>query len=226
MASVDVANAIGSVLRERAALDPLVRDSTGEYLEHFAAPSVPIKQAVLLVLQSLEKDGTEHWFLNSVLAEAMSNAGLRRMIVTSYPKTLTTLPKIDDMVGSARDRLHKIIAIALHPDYRADLVNQTQKLLAISTQISQLNVYKTLHESLHGLHLRLAYQAGSPVPDAANTTVDPKAAIATLIVTAARVASTLETYLKVGRRRLDRMARRLDPEIAVGRGRDRRCRVA
>jgi hypothetical protein len=156
-----LADAIGKAFT-RDEVEELVLLATGNKLfVIYAAPDDPTSRAVLRTLEQLGNEGAERWLLTQVLASAVSNVALRRMIVKACPETLVSLPSADQQVDRALQYLRQVMEAALAPDYRQELRPSRDQLSDISLQIATLDAYKTLHECLHGLHLKLAFRPTS-----------------------------------------------------------------
>lgn len=154
-----VADAIGDALTIEQ-LEDIVIAATGSGLfEEFAAPSDPRRLAVRRTLERLIQDGTERWLLTYVLISADADDRLRRLIVKACPETLVSLPFVDQQVDRALQSLDKVMIAALASDFKSELKPSRDKLSAISRQVATLFTYKTLHECLHALHLKLAFKS-------------------------------------------------------------------
>jgi len=167
-----VSDAVGDALAIDV-LVALVEAATGNDLYSvYASAGDPTRKAVFRTLEELGKNDSEHWLLIAVMAEVLADAALRDLIVKGCPSTLVSPPGIDGFVQRALDALawarSRVLAsgnhLAVRP-YRAEIAE-------VSDRIRRLAAYKTLHEALHGLDLKLTFQPDLDLRDALQATAD------------------------------------------------------
>jgi hypothetical protein len=150
-----IAEEIGKAL-SMPQLQDVVFAATGDDLfVKFASPDDPRARAVSRTLEQLEKEGAERWLLTYVLISALTNEGLRKLIVKACPETLVSLPDVDQQVERVLQNLQQVMTAVLTPEFRRGLKPSRDKISAVAQQICTLFVYKSLHECLHVLHLKL-----------------------------------------------------------------------
>jgi hypothetical protein len=150
-----VVNAIGDALTIDQ-LKHVVMAATAEPLD--AAERETAREAVQRTLRRHMREGTEHWLLTKVLATVISDFGMRRLIVRACPDTLASIPTVDQRVDLALRELDRVMKTILTPTYKPELMPWRDKLKETSWQIASLSAYKSLHEILHGLHLKLTFR--------------------------------------------------------------------
>lgn len=162
-----VADAIGAAF-SLADAETVVRNATGEELyKRYAGPNDPLQTAIRRALEALIEEGNERWLLIGALVMAAANESLRRTIVRAAPETLAALPSVDEQVGRALQGLGKAKAMMLSNEFRHLLKPSRDRLSTISGGIRTLSAFKDLHESLHGLHLKLAFRLAAESDDRA-----------------------------------------------------------
>jgi hypothetical protein len=160
-----VSDAIGDAFSTEE-FEKIVKVATGDGLfEEFASPDDPRRRAVYRTLKQLMEAGTERWLLIGLLVSPVTDDGLRRLIVKSYPGLFGLLPKVDAQVDRARESLTQVKAAALKPEYLPALRESRERISAISDEIRRLSVFKDLHECLHALHLKLAFRSSAAADD-------------------------------------------------------------
>jgi hypothetical protein len=149
MQITDITKIIGEILSGNQKIKSVVLEATGEdpYLI-WTSETHPRARQIAEILEGAEKEGKDIWFLTRVLMEPMSDIELRA-IWEAYPKTLQSLPTLESQVLHVLELLQRFLSLLP----RAANIN----LAKLSEQSTRLLAFKSLHESLHVLQLRLTY---------------------------------------------------------------------
>ena len=159
--------AIGAALTEED-IEKVVLEATGNDIYNiYAAKGEPRASLISKTLAQLETEGTERWLLTYILI-ANAQEKLRMLIVKTWPKTLVDLPQAEGQVASALKYLHLLLNIPLPTDLKFELRPKHEAFDEIRRRIAELYVYKSLHEFLHVLQLKLVV-AGSAQAGAGGT---------------------------------------------------------
>src|SRR5450631_4216075 len=159
--------AIGAALTEED-IEKVVLEATGNDIYNiYAAKGEPRASLISKTLAQLENEGTERWLLTYILI-ANAQEKLRMLIVKTWPKTLVDLPQAEGQVASALKYLHLLLNIPLPTDLKFELRPKHEAFDEIRRRIAELYVYKSLHEFLHVLQLKLVI-AGSAQAGAGGT---------------------------------------------------------
>jgi hypothetical protein len=151
--------AIGAALTEED-IEKLVMEATGNDIYNiYAAKGDPRATLISKTLTQLENEGHERWLLTFILI-ANAQEKLRMLIVNTWPGTLVDLPEADGAVTHALEYLRELLNIPLPIDLRNELRPKHDAFDEIRRRIAELYGYKSLHELLHLLHLKLVV-AGS-----------------------------------------------------------------
>lgn len=146
--------AIGAALTEQD-IERVVLEATGNDIYNiYAAKGEPRASLISKTLAQLENEGTERWLLTYILI-ASAQEKLRMLIVKTWPKTLVDLPQAEGQVASALKNLHLLLNIPLPTDLKYELRPKHEAFGEIRRRIAELYVYKSLHEFLHVLQLKL-----------------------------------------------------------------------
>lgn len=160
-----VSDAIGDAFSTKQ-LEDVVMAATGNQLfKEYAGENDPLRLAVRHTLERLIEEGTERWLLIQVLVSAVANEQLRRLIVKASPETLAALLKVDNQVDRALQSLTVVKAAVLKPEFIAALKPSSDTISVISDQIRALSAFKSLHECVHALHLKLAFKSEDAADD-------------------------------------------------------------
>ena len=85
----DLVESIGTVLSQNDDIKRVVEDATGkDAYNKFTNPMLPRAQQISEILEALEKEGHDCWFLTYVLVRAVQNDRLRQLIVKACPQTM------------------------------------------------------------------------------------------------------------------------------------------
>jgi len=148
--------AIGEVLTEDEIVS-VVRAATGnDIFNVYAGKNDPRAIQLSKTLDQLELEGTERWLLTYLLI-AIAREKIRKLIVKTWPKTLVGLPQAEDQVTSALKYLNTLLKIPLSSDLKYELKVKQAAFEEIRQRIATLYAYKTLHEDLHQLNLKLTF---------------------------------------------------------------------
>lgn len=152
--------AIGEALSKQDIVR-LVKAATGnDIFNIYADENDPRAVAVSKTLAQLEKEGKERWLLTYVLI-AIAEQKLRTLIVKTWPNTLVGLPQAGGQVDNALKYLRTVF-IPLSIDLRQELKERHASFDEIRQRIAELYVYKSLHELLHVLNVKLVVAGSAP----------------------------------------------------------------
>lgn len=152
--------AIGAALTEED-IEKLVMEATGNDLYNiYAAKGDPRATLISKTLTQLENEGHERWLLTFILI-ANAQEKLRMLIVNTWPGTLIDLPEADGAVTNALEYLGELLNLPLRTDLRFELQPKHDAFDDIRRRIAELYGYKSLHEVLHILHLKLVVAGSS-----------------------------------------------------------------
>ncbi len=149
----DLTKAIATLLSDNDEVQDAFKDATGDdpYIL-VTNPNLPRGKQIRDILKSLEKDGKERWLLTYVLA--IGNEELRDLVVAACPQTLVSLPPVEEQVARL---LQMLLGAPLPLEAKLKLYPKRNDLRQASREITRLFAYKSLHECLHVLQLRLMY---------------------------------------------------------------------
>src|SRR3954452_9180559 len=162
---LELTDAIGTVFSPEQ-IERVVYEATGDKLRNFyAGQGYAAQIAVRRTLENLHKKGKARWLLIYVLAAAITDRKLRRLVIQVYPETLTAIPRVSDEVNTFRRYLNEAAGlldadvglILARLDYKFSLYNGG--LDGVSRLTSRLYALKSLHECLHALQLKVAFHA-------------------------------------------------------------------
>jgi hypothetical protein len=153
--------AIGAALTKED-IKQLVLEATGEdVFNRFAGENDPRAILVSKTLAELEGAGRERWLLSLILV-AIAQEKLRMLIVKTWPSTLVKLPQVEGQVASALTYLGRVLNTPLSTELRYQLRFKRDAFDEIRRRIATLYVYKSLHEYLHVLHVKLVVTGSAP----------------------------------------------------------------
>ena len=156
--------AIGDALSKQDIVR-LVKAATGnDIFNIYADENDPRAVAISKTLAQLEKEGTERWLLTYVLI-AIAEQKLRTLIVKTWPNTLVGLPQAGGQVDNALKYLRTVF-IPLSIDLRQELKDRHASLDEVRLRITELYAYKSLHELLHVLNVKLVVAGAAPAAGA------------------------------------------------------------
>jgi hypothetical protein len=159
---------IGAALSQEE-IERLVMEATGEDVYNvFASKGDPRAALISKTLAQLEDTGIERWLLSFILI-AIAQEKLRMLIVKTWPNTLVRLPQIEGQVTNALKWLSDVLNTPLPIELRYQLKPKHDAFDEIRQRIAELYVYKSLHEFLHVLHLKLVVAGPSQGGTAAGT---------------------------------------------------------
>jgi hypothetical protein len=166
-----VVEAIGTALTERD-IEDVFKATTGQdiYL-NVGTKNDPRAQLISKSLTYLARDGAERWFLTHILIRAAAEERLRKLIVKACPETLVALPKADSQVERVLQSLQQLLSIPLPPDIRHELRPKRGTFTEIVQHTATLFAFKSLHECLHKLLLKL--NVGSVLQSSAGGNAEP-----------------------------------------------------
>lgn len=148
--------AIGEILTQEEIVS-VVKAATGnDIFNVYCARNDPRAIQLSKTLDQLELEGTERWLLTYILI-AIAREKIRKLIVKTWPKTLVGLPQAEDQVTSALKYLNAVLKLPLSKDLRQELKSKHDAFTEIQQRIATLFAYKTLHEDLHQLDVKLTF---------------------------------------------------------------------
>ena len=153
---------ICAFLKRSEQIEALFEEATGDPVSVATNDTRAGYQQISDILNWAETWKKEHWFLTYVLIAALEDEKnfdkLRKRLVEACPEALITTANLEQQVDRMVDCLQQMIAPPLPSGVRDELLLKQTRLKKITQNTARLLAYKSLHESLHALQLKLTFR--------------------------------------------------------------------